>query len=260
MANDYCQAVGDLGRATNTRELEVRETSALAVLARTRGNHPDARRLFAAAAEAASKLGIDDVQGLAHQGLMIELAEMGDFDAALQHGWHAFSLARTETARAAESLINLAHLASMAGYPSAALGGLSTALGRTNVPRIRLPALAGTASAAGALRDAGRVAAAARAIAAEASDAFPFETSRAYLALSRAWRAVGNVDAADAAAERAAAIGTAHGFHEVTVRVERESTTPPAPLSDAGLQVIRSLESWIEDPSRELSLSNASMG
>ena len=49
-----------------------------------------------------------DVQGMAHQGLMIVTAEAGELDAAMRHGWQALSAARAEGAREAEALANLA--------------------------------------------------------------------------------------------------------------------------------------------------------
>jgi hypothetical protein len=247
-ARDLVVAAGDLGRQTGTRELEVREAIAQAVLARTRGNHPAARAYFQAAADGASELGLVDVSGFAHHGLMIQTAETGDFDAALRHGWQALSAARSQAAREAEMLTNLAKLCEQAGYPEAALGGYTAVLARTTVPRLRLPALAGTASAAGRIGDASRVALAERHIAAEASDAFPFETSRAWLAVGRARRALGDTAAADAATTKAAAIARAHGFHEISHRAEQETAPARAPLSQSGLEVIRTLETWSDDP------------
>ena len=259
-ARDMFVAAGDLGRSTGTRELEVREANAQAVLARTRGNHPAARAYFQAAADGAAELGLVDVSGLAHHGLMIETAEIGDFDAALHHGWQALSAARSQQAREAEMLTNLAKLCETAGYPDAALGGYTAALARTTAPRLRLPALAGTASAAAHLGDAARVTEAERRIAEEASDAFPFETARAWLAVGRARRALGDIDAAEAATGRAAAIGRAHGFHEITHRAEHEKPPAPAPLSRSGLEVIRSLETWPAEPPRGRAVSTSSTG
>jgi len=260
VARDLLSAAGDIGRASGTRELEIRVAASQAVLARTRGNHPVARELFHTAAEGAADLGLVDISGLAHHGLMVEMAEVGDFDAALRHGWHALSAARTQGAREAEMLINLAQLCADAGYDTAALGGFHAALARTSAPRLRLPALAGTAGAAARLRDATRLGIAERAIAAEASDAFPFETARAWLALARAKRAFGDVAAGDLAAEKAAIIAHAHGFYEITHHVEHDAQPKPVPLSNTGLNVVKSLETWSDDPSVDLALSSAPTG
>lgn len=260
VARDLYHAAGDLGRTTGIRELEVREAVALAVLARTRGNHPAARELFQAAANGASDLNLTDVSGLAHQGLMVEMADAGEFDTALRHGWQALSAARAQGSREAEMLVNLAEICARAGYDSAALGGFAAALARTTIPRLRIPALAGTASAAGRLRDRTRLAQAERAIVAEVTDAFPFEISRAWLCVARAKQALGDAAAAEAAAAKAAAIARAHGFHEITHRAEQELAPTKAPLSQAGLEVVKSLATWSDDPSVDNALSSASTG
>jgi tetratricopeptide (TPR) repeat protein len=258
VANDLFSAVGQLGRATGTPELEVREAAAKAVLARTRGNYPAARSLFESALTGARELGLADVEGLAHQGLMIVAAEAGDYDAAMRHGWQALSAARSDGARQAEALGNLAHLCATVGYDSAALGGFAAALVRTSAPRLRLPILAGMATSAARLGDSGRVAETERAVAHEASDAFPFETAGAWLAVARAQRLLGDAAAGDAAAEKAAAIARAHKFHEITLHLEQERPKPPLPLADAGMGVVRSLEAWSADPASYHALSSVS--
>ena len=170
------------------------------------------------------------------------------------------STARTQQAREAEMMANLAELCVRAGYDAAALGGFAAALARTSAPRIRLPALAGMAEAAARLGDASRMETVARAIEAEASQVFPYETARAWFSVARARRTLGDSEAADEAAERAAVIARAHGFFEVTHRIAEEARPRPAALSIDGLQVIKSLEVWSDDPSAESSLSSASTG
>jgi hypothetical protein len=260
VARDLYQAAGDLGRATGSRELEVREAVALAVLARTRGNHPAARELFQSALQGATDLSLTDVSGLAHHGLMAEAADAGDFDMALRHGWQGLSAAREQGSREAEMLINLAEICARAGYDAAALGGFAAAMARTAIPRLRIPALAGTASAAGRLHDRARLAQAERAIVAEPTNAFPFEMSRAWLCIARAKRALGDAAAADAAAAKAAALAHAHGFYEITHRAEQELTPAKAPLSPAGLEVVQSLATWSRDASIDTALSSVSTG
>jgi tetratricopeptide (TPR) repeat protein len=256
-AQDFVRAAGDIGRSTGTPELEAREVAAQAVLARVRGNHPAARSLFQQAAERGEALGLADVAGQGHQGLMIELAEVKDFDNALRHGWQALSAARTQQSREAEMLVNLAQLCADAGYDAAALGAFAAALARTSAPRLRLPTLAGVATAAGRLGDMARLAEAERRIATEASDAFPFETARAWLAVAHARRSVSDEAAADAAARKAAVIAKAHGFHEVVHRVEQEVRPARAALSPTSLDVIRSLETWSDSPSIGSAVSSA---
>jgi hypothetical protein len=259
-ARDLIAAAGDIARESGTRELEIRVVMAQGVLARTRGNHPAARTFFHTAAEGAAELGLVDVSGMAHHGLMIETAEAGNFDAALRHGWQALSAARSQGTREAETLATLAKLCEEAGYPNAALGGYAAALARTTAPRVRLPTLAGIASAASRVGDMTRLAQAERRIAEEASDAFPFETARAWLVIGRVRRALGDDDAAGAATAKAAEIAHAHGFHEIAHRAEQEAAPARAPLSQSGLDVIRSLETWSDDPSIGRGLSTSSTG
>jgi hypothetical protein len=257
-AQDLLRAAGDLARATGTRELEVRVAAADAVLAHTRGNYPAARRLFETALAGASELALSDVAGLAHHGLMVVTAEAGEFDVAVHHGWLALSAARTEGTREAEAFCNLAQLCAKAGYDDAALGGFTTALGLTMAPRIRLPSLAGVATAAGRLGDARRLELAEQAIVREASDAFPFETAGAWLALARAKRAMGDGAAGEAAAKKAAAIAHHHGFFEIAHYLHQDAQSAPAPLAEPALRVIRSLEAWSSDHASELAFTNTS--
>ena len=219
-----------------------------------------ARSYFEAGLETATEIGLVEVQGMCHQGLMIVTAESEDFDAAMRHAWQVVSIARSQQSREAEALTNLAQLCAKAGYDAAALGAFTAALSRTTLTRIRLPILAGIASSAGRLRNAERVADAERAITAEANDAFPFETSGAWLAVARARRALGDTPSGDAAAEKAAVIAHAHRFYEITHRLEQEVIRPPMPLADTSLKLVRSLEVWSDDPSAELEFSSAPKG
>ena len=256
-ALDMLHAAGDIGRDCDIPELVAREALGEAVVARTRGNYPAARQHFAAALDGANKLGLADVQGMSHQGLMIVAAEAGDFDAALTHGWNAVSSARAEGAREAETLGNLAHLCSKAGYDAAAVRGFLAALARTTAPRVRIPVLAGLAVSAGRLGDANIVDYAENAITAEANEAFPFEMSGAWFAVSRARSALGDAAGSDAAARKAAAIAQLHGYHEITHRIERATPIVRVPLADTGMGVIKSLEAWSDAPPSKLLMGSA---
>jgi tetratricopeptide (TPR) repeat protein len=259
-AQDFLKSAGDLGRANGNRELEAREALGLGVLARTKGNYPAARAYFERGLAGALQVGLLDVQGMCHHGLMIVCAEADDFDSAMQHAWQLVSAARSNASREAEALTNLAQLCAKAGYDAAALGAFTAALARTAAPRLRLPILAGIAASAGRLRNAARVADAERAITIEANEAFPFETSGAWLAVARARRALGDGPSGDAAAEKAAVIAHAHKFYEITHRLEQEVVRPQIPLADVNLEFVRSLETWSDDPSADLSFSSAPTG
>ena len=256
-AVDLLRAAGDLGRAEGVRELVVREALGEGVVARTRGNYPRARSLFEAALQGATELGVLDVQGMAHQGLMIVAVAAQDFDAALTHGWQALSSARAQGSRVAEVLGNLADLCAQVGYDEAAIGGFIAALARTTAPRVRLPVLAGLVKSAARLRDLDRVEQAEMTIAAEANDAFPFETASAWFAVARARQELGDVPASEAAAARAAAIAHERGYFEITHHLEQVPPVTRVPLADSVMGVIRSLEAWTEDSSAEPLVSSA---
>jgi len=258
-AVDLLTAAGDLGRAEGVPELELRESLGKAVVARTRGNYPEARRLFEAALAAAVALKLEDAVGNSHHGLMSVAVASGDYDAALTHGWQALSSARTQASREAEMLGNLAHVCAKAGYQAAALAGFMAALARTHAPRLRLPFLGGVAESAARLCLADRVDAAARAITSEASNGFPFESADAWFAVSRAHRLLGETAAGDAAAKRAAAIAEAHGFYEFVHRLEQLPASP-LPLAEPAMGVVKSLESWSGETSELLALSTSPMG
>jgi tetratricopeptide (TPR) repeat protein len=259
-AVDLLRAAGDVGRAEGIRELVVREALGEAVVARSRGNYPRSRALFESALEGARELGLVDVQGMSHQGLMIVAVSAGDLNAALAHAWQAFSAARAQGSRVAEVLGNLADLCAQAGYHEAAIGGFVASLARTSAPRVRLPVLAGLAKSAARLGDRKRLDDCERTIAQEANDAFPFETASAWLAVASARQLVGDAAASDAAAERAAVIAHAHGYFEITHRLEQAGPVTRLPLADSVMGVIRSLEAWTDDPSVELVLSSAPTG
>jgi hypothetical protein len=256
-ALDFFAAARDVGAVGNAPELIVRVAAAEAVVARTRGNYPAARALFESAMSGAQALGLSDVLGMSHHGLMIVTAEAGDYESALRHGWSALSVARAHGAREAEMLINLAELCAKMGYDGASLGALAAALARTTAPRLRLPALAGVISAAGRLGDAARVRSTAPLIAAEASDRFPFESARAWWATARAHRALGEAELADAAAGKAAVIAHAHGYYEITHHLDQDARFPPALLSTQGLELIRAFEQWSDQPSADLAVSTS---
>lgn len=256
-AVDLLRAAGDVGRAEGVPELVVREALGEATVARSRGNYPRSRALFQLALEQGTELGLVDVQRLAHQGLMIVASSAGDLNMALAHGLRAFSAARAEGSRIAEALGNVADLCAQAGYHEAAIGGFTAALVRTNAPRLRLPILSGFVKSAARLGDQSRLDDCERSIAQEANDAFPFETASAWAAVAAARTIVGDTAASDAAAQKAATIARAHGYFEISHRLEQAKPVARVQLVDSVMGAIRSLETWTDDPSIELELSTS---
>jgi len=143
-ALDKYNSVIDLGESTTRPSLMARGIVGLGLLARWRGNLPEARQYFNRALrieEAAS-----DTRRVAHQGLMICAGSAGDLPTAARHAWAAY----VESAGADRSvaLIDLSVVLLRSGNERAALSGFAAAVREPLLPRNELPALGGLALAA----------------------------------------------------------------------------------------------------------------
>jgi tetratricopeptide (TPR) repeat protein len=226
-AMELYASAGALGRAADEPELEARESLGIGIVARTKGNYPDARRYFSDALERATALELSDVVGMAHHGLLISAASAGDIESALVHGWAAFQRIGPDRERQADILINLAQLSADAGYPESALIGNLAALKRSESPRLRLPALAGAVTAAARLGDSTKLDELARMIDVETQAVtMPYETAQALSALATALCAVGQATAATTHRDRAREIARSFGFSELRYMLEGLDTRP----------------------------------
>jgi hypothetical protein len=212
-----------------------------------RGNYPKARELFQLGLADAKEAGLEELAGIAHQGLLIAAAVAGDIDTALVHGWAALEQAAGNEEKQMEMLINLAQLARDAGYPAAALRGFLSALTRTSVLRYRLSALGGAVVAASELGERGLVDRL-RAVAEKdvARSLLPYENAQVTRAISVALRNLGKVEEAETYRLRARTLAKKGGFFELVVATE--PVTEPAParrprqLQPSSARVIESLE------------------
>jgi tetratricopeptide (TPR) repeat protein len=208
------------------------------VVARMRGNYPEARTHFRKLLAIAERAGLRDLQAMAHHGLLIGAGVAGDFDTALQHGWAAFELAAGDVERQAELLFNVAAASSDAGFDAAALQGYLAAASRLTSPRLRLPALAGAALSAARVGDAVRL----RAITDDlhqylSSSALSYERAQALALLADAWATHQPESGGEPYREQALALARAHGYHEIVHQAESVATpraaAPRAPQSVA---------------------------
>ncbi len=247
-ADELYEGVAAVGEKYGEPELQARALLGRGVNFRVRGNYPKARTAFCRGLACAENAGLADLQAIAHQGLLIAAITAGDSDTALVHGWAAYELARGNTDREAELLINLSHVSMVAGYPEAALRGFLSCLRRATGARFRLPSLGGAAVAAARLGNSELVGTMARA--AEESlvtVALPFESASALRSLSEAFESIGQGSRAEDYRLRARSLARKNGFFEIVLATEpKEAARPSAPerrpLERASLQVIESLE------------------
>jgi tetratricopeptide (TPR) repeat protein len=229
VASDLYADAARIGRATRDAALVARATVGRGVVARVRGNYPEARACFEAGARAAARAGLRDLEGHARHGLLVAAAAARDFDAALRHGWAALSLVAGDPVREAELLINLAAVSSDAGAPASAVHAYLAAADRAREARVRLPALGGAALAAAQAGDVGLLDRITRALRAELPIAgLPYEVAQANTLLARAWGEAARLGTSPtvaaqwsrefAAAARDAA--TRFGFHELAHQID----------------------------------------
>lgn len=245
----YYEQVESLGTEHASSELIGRAWFGFGLLAQHRGDFPEARRRFHAIIEldGAARESIRH----AHHQLMVAAATAGDYDTAADHGWKAFqgaSSGRQET----EALQNLAQLLLEAGHARAALRGFAAALARKPILRFELPILGGAACAAAAALPR----AAARALVRNFADrtqfivkslrngeALPHPSASALVELSEALSVVGETERAGEMADQADRLASAHGFHQLTYRLENPTlVAEPAPIAPSTQAIIAAVD------------------
>lgn len=231
VAADLYERARRLGVRHKLPELRVRADLGIGVLARIRGNYPEARERFRRALSVAEREGFAELTGIAHQSLMIAASAAHDVDAALMHGWAAFAHA-TDSLNETVVLLNLATICLDSGEDVAALRGFLTAAERAVRPAHRSAARAGAAVAAARMGDRPLLLACAADVERALTELGPYERAQRLLTLSDAWLAAGEVAAELSARERGLAVARAHGFGELLH--EYESGRRPQPAPSAG--------------------------
>ena len=245
----YYEQVQLLGEEYALPDLIGRAWFGFGVQAQHRGDYPEARRRFHAviALEGAASESVRN----SHHHLMIAAASAGDYDTAADHGWKAFrgaSSSRQET----DALANLAQLLLEAGHARAALRGFAAALARKPILRFELPILSGAACAAAAALPR----AAARALVRNFADrtqfivkslrngeALPHPSAAALVELSEALAVVGENEWSEEVADQAERLASAHGFHQLTYRLENPMlVAQPAPITPSTQAIIAAVD------------------
>lgn len=229
VAADLYRRASALGTRARAPDLRVRADLGLGVLARMRGNYPEARRRFRRALALAEREGLAELTGLAHQSLLVAAAVARDFDTALSHGWSALAHVAGVPAKEAEVLLNLATLCLDTGHDAAALQGFLEAAERTDRVAFRIGAQAGAAVAAARVGDRSVLLRCAAAVERALEGGMtPYESAQRLLTLSDAWRAAGEHEREESARRRGLEIARAYGFAELVHEYERHATADPA--------------------------------
>jgi tetratricopeptide (TPR) repeat protein len=245
----YYEEVERLGEEHKLPELTGRAWIGYGILAQFRGDFPESRRRFSAVLELSGAA--RDSVSAAHQQLMVAAAAARDYDTAASHAWQAFKGASTPT-QETEALLNLAQLLLDAGHPRAALRGFAAALARNPNHRLALPTLGGAACAAAAALPKQPARALVRNFAERVEtivgtlgdgSALPHPSALALTEISESLLAVGDMDAAVAAATHAEEIAKPRGFHQILYRLENpRPIAAPAPLAPATSKIIEAVD------------------
>ena len=157
--------VATMGAANGNDELVVLSHIGKGVVARVRGNYPQARSEYLAALSFPAETDVvRDWHASAHHGLLVASAIAKDFDTALTHGSLAMAAARSEDRRV-ELLLNLASVCYDVGQFRSSLHGFLHVLAKGRIQRVLIPAFGGAAVSAARLHDAATVDALAAAMA-----------------------------------------------------------------------------------------------
>ena len=242
-----------LGESSAEPELTARAWIGFALLAHMRGNYPEARRWYQAAALVADDNECSQQSCYAHQGLLICAGVARDFDRAMVEGWQAFLSSQRIPDREAEVLNNIAQALQDSGNHRVALRGFAAAAARGKSVHLLLGAIGGVAVAGAALGRSGVVAAAASRVKHLAANAWSYPVAMALLDLSDAYGLLGQTAAADEYRAQARALAVKHSYHELIHRANERKTQIPdhqtlVRLGSAAQQVVGDIESLYAPP------------
>jgi tetratricopeptide (TPR) repeat protein len=147
-AEDHYRVAERLGLRIREPDLRTRAVLGRGVIAVTRGNYPEARRLFRRGLQIAQKFHLAEHEAAAHNALLMAAVSAKDIDSALTHGWFLYRQTSGLPERQAEVLVNLAEVALLAGHPESALAACLTAVALTTVDRVLLAGYGSAAIAA----------------------------------------------------------------------------------------------------------------
>jgi tetratricopeptide (TPR) repeat protein len=237
-----------LGTDSGVHELVVRAMLGEATIARTRGNYPKARELYAAALESAETLADSALIAIARHGLMAVAEAAGDFESAICYAWQSYQAAGDTDRNRLELLAALASLCNGAGQHAAAMRAATNVVHGSRSPRFVLSALGSAALAAAGLRLAPVLQRVAERIDAWTSPALPFESGMTLVDLALAFARLGDAARAEHYSAAARSIARRSGFFQVLHRLEQidrlveEGTRSARPLAPTVEEVIREIE------------------
>jgi hypothetical protein len=234
VASERFRRVAVAARKEDNDELRVRAWSGEALVTRLRGNYPRCRALGEKTVALAGKTGLTRLASWAHQTLMIAAAVRGEFAAAIDHGWQAYTCADGEPSLESAALGNMGQVFLDAGHPDTAIAALSVVVRLEPPNRVLLPALGGLVVAAARLNRDVLLQSVTSDILARSESltrSAPYDLASVMLDLAVAHTIMGDGPGATAFRRQAALIAEAHGFHEIAIRTERLPEVPsPAPL------------------------------
>lgn len=257
------QEVEQLAEIDNDVELRARGALGRAVIARVRGNYPEARRRFLSILEyepATDEL--RDLHAWACDGLLMVSAVARDFGAALLYGARAVKMTRRSEHRA-ELLVNLSNVCQEVGQYRAALNTYLRALAATQFQHVKLPALGSAAIAAARLGERYVVDELTRSgLDLMTLSRLDYEVADMLREFGDAWELLGDAASARRFREQSMARAQRCGFFEIQHRVEeamraRPTVRPPSPLAAEAMAVASLLSG---DDSHDLLLAAISNG
>lgn len=222
-SREMYEEIERMGQVHAEPELTARAWLGYALIHQGRGNHPESRRWFAAAALVADDNGCKRMSYHAHLGLQTAALIARDFDAALREGWRAFALAGGDPEFEAECLTNLSQVLYECGEYRTALRGFAACVAKSAYVDTLVPALGGVASAAARLGRPNIVDAAARRLEPLLAVSSPLAIAQVLIELSDANLVLGRHDLAQNFRDRASVVAEAGGFHEFIYRIANPS-------------------------------------
>jgi tetratricopeptide (TPR) repeat protein len=220
-ASERYRRVMALARKLRSDELRVRAWTGEAIVARLRGDYPEARVKGRRAVALAEQAGLRRLASVAHQAMMVADAVAGEYDSAIAHAWKAFLCADGHEAMAAAALGNVGQVFLDAGHPATAMSAFVAVVQRQPSPRILLPAFGGIAVAAARLGNTATLEHARQQIVQHLNvGSMPYDAATVMLDLACAYAISGDRDTAATFRQNAEVIATTFRFHEIEFRAQ----------------------------------------
>jgi hypothetical protein len=209
--------LGRFARRIESDELLARFHSSNCAYSQIRGNFVEMRRSAEALLQLAKQKGFRRFEATANAALGIVEARTGRYGEGVAHLWSAYRIVDGKGVIAGESLGNLAQLLAISGRPVEGRKAASLYLSMTNRPQSRLPALGTYVLCSARLGDAEAVGWACDRVRAFAEGmTFPREVAEALLECAIALDIIGREEEAGVFRQRAEALATSFGFHDLT--------------------------------------------